>query len=554
MKRKIVIAMLISMTLATQAPAVAYASDGSNESNGGAATPETPTVTVSLTTGSNSSENNTSTEVKSADSYTDDSGHVNVGDGSTVEAGDVTITDGGTAVTVTGGSTVDANNIDASGVIVSGSGDETTYQGAMGANVSDNSSLSANNVTGAQTGVSATDNSKVAVTGNVTATGTDQTQYGYNEETGAFDIPVNTSSGEGIFTDGTSTIIVTGDVYGETTGILVNPETTTTEDTKGMIVVGGTVVSNGTGGGIQISNTSAEQGGPTYSSVDDFMAATPDITVFAIDSSIPVMVSATVTDATTAEITASVVNAINYIIKPAIDCTITTSDTTTTLGYNTVHINEAFSVAANLQSGYTLSGGQYVNVKDNGNGTFTLTLTDPRGGITIKAIAKVQPAPINQDNGENNDSPAQVVVESIEVPSYADPNAATPGSIVINTTDVAITGADGTVSALPTRNVSLNLGQITPAQFKNSVIENIALAPASGALVIETDRVACFDKNMIETLATRSDVEVNVVFTYNGKKLKVVIPAGYDVESLLDENGYCGFLRLMSILGAEEVI
>ena len=58
---------------------------------------------------------------------------------------------------------------------------------------------------------------------------------------------------------------------------------------------------------------------------------------------------------------------------------------------------------------------------------------------------------------------------------------------------------------------------------------------------------------MIEAFASRPDIDVNVVFTYNGKRLKVVITAGYDVRSLLDSNGYCGFLRLMSILGSTEI-
>ena len=58
---------------------------------------------------------------------------------------------------------------------------------------------------------------------------------------------------------------------------------------------------------------------------------------------------------------------------------------------------------------------------------------------------------------------------------------------------------------------------------------------------------------MIETFATRKDIDINVVFTHNGKKMKVTIPAGYDMNSLLDENGYCGFLRLLSILGGTEL-
>ena len=65
--------------------------------------------------------------------------------------------------------------------------------------------------------------------------------------------------------------------------------------------------------------------------------------------------------------------------------------------------------------------------------------------------------------------------------------------------------------------------------------------------------VACLDSKMIAAIASRPDIDVNVVFTYGGKKLKVTIPAGYDVSKLLDEYGYCGFLSLMSILGSTEL-
>jgi hypothetical protein len=32
-----------------------------------------------------------------------------------------------------------------------------------------------------------------------------------------------------------------------------------------------------------------------------------------------------------------------------------------------------------------------------------------------------------------------------------------------------------------------------------------------------------------------------------------VIPAGYDINKLLDNQGYCGFLRLFALLGGEIV-
>ncbi|WP_027205113.1 hypothetical protein [Butyrivibrio fibrisolvens] len=546
MKRKIVIAMLISMTLATQAPAIAYAAEGEG-------TPSNQTTGVDA---NNTSNLNNSTEGSSSENTGSESpassaenGSVIVTDGSNVTTGDVKITDGTTAVTVSNKSNVTTGNIDASGVFVDKEPSVTTYSGATGADVN-NATLTVNgNVIGGQQGISATNDANVTIKGNVTANGTDSTSYSYNKETQEWDIPINSVSGTGIYSDGTADVVVNGNVNAKTNGIVINPETTTTSETKGSIIVNGTVVSDN-GCAIDVNSKKVDEGGTAFDSIDAFKAATPNITVYAINSA--VVVSASVTGASDEEITNSVVNAINYIINNEEGYDVSGDDISHIGEYNTVNINKAFNVAATLPNGYTLSGGQYVNVTDNGNGNYTLTLTDSRGGITIKAVVKAVPAPAAQSNDENR-APAQVVIESLEVPSYADPNAAPAGSIVIDNTDAAVT-ENGTITSLPTRSVSLNLGQITPSQYKNSIIENISAAPISGALVIETDRVATLDRSMIETLATRSDIEVNIVFTYNGKKFKIVIPAGYDVESLLDENGYCGFLRLMSILGADEVI
>lgn len=546
MKRKIVIAMLISMTLATQAPAIAYAAEGEG----------TPSNQTTVVDANNTSNLNNSTEGASSENNGSESpassaenGSVIVTDGSNVTTGDVKITDGTTAVTVYNESNVTTGNIDASGVFVDKETSVTTYSGATGADVN-NATLTVNgNVIGGQQGISATNDANVTITGNVTANGTDSTSYSYNKETQEWDIPINSVSGIGIYSDGTADVVVNGNVNAKTNGIVINPETTTTSETKGSIIVNGTVVSDN-GCAIDVNSKKVDEGGTAFDSIDAFEAATPDITVYAINSA--VVVSASVTGASDEEITNSVVNAINYIINNEEGYDVSGDNISHIGEYNTVNINEAFNVAATLPNGYTLSGGQYVNVTDNGNGNYTLTLTDSRGGITIKAVVKAVPAPAAQSNDENR-APAQVVIESLEVPSYADPNAAPAGSIVIDNTDATVT-ENGTITSLPTRSISLNLGQITPSQYKNSIIENISAAPISGALVIETDRVATLDRSMIETLATRSDIEVNIVFTYNGKKFKIVIPAGYDVESLLDENGYCGFLRLMSILGADEVI
>ena len=104
-------------------------------------------------------------------------------------------------------------------------------------------------------------------------------------------------------------------------------------------------------------------------------------------------------------------------------------------------------------------------------------------------------------------------------------------------------------AAVPTKTLALDISTVTPAQYKEAVENTIQSVGAGGNLVLETSVVSCFDTAMIETLASRNDISVDVVFMHNGQKMLVRIPAGYDVKTLLDENGYCGFLRLADILG-----
>ncbi|WP_026521196.1 InlB B-repeat-containing protein [Butyrivibrio sp. VCB2001] len=100
-----------------------------------------------------------------------------------------------------------------------------------------------------------------------------------------------------------------------------------------------------------------------------------------------------------------------------------------------------------------------------------------------------------------------------------------------------------------TKSVSLDLSKVAPAQYVETIKNTVQAVPTQGVAVIETNEVATFDKNIIEAMAERNDVSYIIVFKHDGFKKKVVIPAGYDVQSLLDENGYCGFLRLAAILG-----
>ncbi|MCR5155152.1 MAG: hypothetical protein K6C96_00545 [Butyrivibrio sp.] len=85
--------------------------------------------------------------------------------------------------------------------------------------------------------------------------------------------------------------------------------------------------------------------------------------------------------------------------------------------------------------------------------------------------------------------------------------------------------------------------------MKDAIIENIAATPDDGVLRIETDRVSCLDTAMLQAFAEKGNIDIELIFTYNGQKIRVFIPRGTDISSLLDKDGYCGYLNLAKVLG-----
>ncbi len=412
------------------------------------------------------------------------------------------------------------------------------------------------NIVGSDTGITAHDDTdddtlgnNIIVDGNVTAHGIQADIYDNDGN-----IIGTTQVATGVYSYGENNIAVTGDVYSPSNGLEVNiGNSGYTND--GNIVIEGTVVAPS---GIKVHDNSKES---NFSDAEDVISSTPNIAVYEIDSKIPVMTNfhSLEDSSENAKAYDQIVNAINYIIKKDSESvtnyglTVSGDNITKINNLDTVNINEAFTVAANLPDGYTISGGDNISVTNNSDGTFTLTLTNSKGGIYV--TAKLIPV-------TNPDGSTSYVVEtessdsSENERSYNDPAQAPAGAIVAVTNSGAA-DVPATIAAIsgskPAKTISYNMGNITPQQYKNSIISNVASVPANGAFNIETDRVACLDAGIIKALSTRSDIDVNVVFTYAGKKVKVTIPAGYDLNSLLDEKGYCGFLRLMSILGASEL-
>ncbi|SFP61028.1 hypothetical protein SAMN04487928_104152 [Butyrivibrio proteoclasticus] len=395
-------------------------------------------------------------------------------------------------------------------------------------------------------------------------------------------------SSNGINTDGNGTIVVEGDVTGQQYGITIDND----EDGKaGSIVVLGAIKGEKYGLNladansmykyVEDNNTGESYAVRAQKGGEKLAKEIPDITVYAIEGS-----DKAINDGKLGEHNGrtmvvecyqayqaayeSIVNAINYIIKQDdksnSDYGITVDATKQTINdkeYFTTKINQAFSVAAKLPDGYTISGGENVTVVDNGNGTFSLALTNEKGGINLKAVLRPVSTGDNSSSGGND---YEVVVEEVTQPDPAstqpDPAPTQPSSLVITSISGQANAASNPEQAAflaaisgdkPAQTISFSVGNVTPLQYKEAVINNVASVPANGALNLVTDKPSVIDYKMVEALSARSDIDVNVVFNYDGKRYKVVIPAGYDMKSLLDKNGYCGFLRLLAVLGGETI-
>jgi hypothetical protein len=82
---------------------------------------------------------------------------------------------------------------------------------------------------------------------------------------------------------------------------------------------------------------------------------------------------------------------------------------------------------------------------------------------------------------------------------------------------------------------------------------DIKAIPTDGTYEIVSDSLISFNRKTIEAFAARPDVTISVTYKFQGKKYKTVIPAGYQVLELLNEDGYCGCLYLNLLFGSELV-
>ena len=87
-------------------------------------------------------------------------------------------------------------------------------------------------------------------------------------------------------------------------------------------------------------------------------------------------------------------------------------------------------------------------------------------------------------------------------------------------------------------------------EFQKAVRSQIKNAAPGAVLEVDGKNWMSFDRSTMEELSKRNDLTVVVRFRYLGKRWRVVVPAGYAVQTLLNQEGYTGFLYLSAVFGA----
>ena len=90
--------------------------------------------------------------------------------------------------------------------------------------------------------------------------------------------------------------------------------------------------------------------------------------------------------------------------------------------------------------------------------------------------------------------------------------------------------------------------------FIAKVIREIANASKGATVTVDTQIWVCYTQAVMDMLMQRPDVTLVTNYRYNHVDYTVTIPAGYEADTLVDENGYCGFRYLDQVLGGSEVV
>lgn len=196
---------------------------------------------------------------------------------------------------------------------------------------------------------------------------------------------------------------------------------------------------------------------------------------------------------------------VSYIIK----CEDTQNGSTTVDGTGIAKEGDKLIVNVVASDGYEVKGveGGKAAVTQNSDGTYTVIV--PRGGgVNIKAIIE---------------------------------------EIIRKNSDNVSTTATNTINQEPAAE-QIKYNQIVD-QTKNSIVT----AASTGNVVVDFGKFTTINKALVKAMASRSDVAYTFRYMYKGQLYQMTIPAGTDLSSYLDANGFCGILYLGTVFPATKV-
>lgn len=529
-RRKIYLAAILAAVMALQMPVMAFAEGETTAETGG--------------------ENN------AGDDSTDDGPAENWDIN-----GDVTITDDSSTSTDTdnptlnetgedslktlgayGGQTVTVNGDVASSTSVNSATDDdgNQYSPVAVETIGNGSSLVVNgDVSSANTGaIWADEKGTVKVTGNVTSNAEEEPAIAIGENGGTVNVggDVTADSGIGISVDGNGTVKVDGSVstIGNNPAIMTNNSSSITvgkdvsgdtgivieidnSDGNGKVEVLGTVKST-------VDNHSVITIETDKTDKDELITALPTIIVGGLEGAagspedyLWISSEEDIDEAVVGEVYEAVFNQMLYYIAQDkfANASLNVSGADRYANGWTSKEGNSLTVTIKTADGYEVSSVSGASVVRNADGTYTVVVQRGKGidiNAVISAIEKAQ-KDISGSSSNSNSSSSNSAAATVVIPAYA----------------------------------------AVQKQFQTVIAVQLRALPAGGTLTLDMKDYISFNRKTFEILSQRKDVDIKIIYTWKGKRYAVVIPAGYDILSLLDANGYCGCLYLNSIFGSTEL-
>lgn len=161
--------------------------------------------------------------------------------------------------------------------------------------------------------------------------------------------------------------------------------------------------------------------------------------------------------------------------------------------------------------------------------------------------------PASQGTGQQSQQTGEAGVASYSasVPARADSSSAPAGNNAFSYTQTVPPEDDAAFLAAANRQTDELLREISNLRATGKLGEADALIKKG--LTIKAGTHQCFNKDFLETIgeAIRMGISITIDFIYKGHAYSVTIPgySEFDPDSLVDKNGFCGPMNLLTVFG-----